>query len=50
MKVWKRALLLAASAVLLQAGTCATDFGYYLMQALASELVEQAVNAATSGT
>ncbi len=46
MKKWKWAALALSGGVLLQTSTC-SDFGYYLMQALATQLVTAVLNAAT---
>lgn len=50
MKKIKLAALLATSGLLLQLGTCATDFGYYILQALATQLISGAVGVAAGAT
>jgi hypothetical protein len=47
MKAWKWTALALAGGVLLQLGACATDLGYYLLQALATQLATAALTAAT---
>jgi hypothetical protein len=47
MKVWKWAALTLSGGVLLQYNTCSTDFAYYIMQALATQIVTALLNAAT---
>lgn len=46
MKAWKWIALSGAGALLLQAGACATDLAYYVMQAIATQLVSAALTAA----
>ncbi len=38
MRRWKWAALAASGALLLQLGTCATDFAYMLLQGVATQL------------
>ncbi len=47
MKAWKCTLLALSGGVLLQAGSCATDFGYLIMQALATQLAAALLSGAT---
>jgi len=47
MKAWKCAFLALSGGVLLQAGSCATDFGYLIMQALATQLAAALLSGAT---
>ncbi len=49
MKAWKATALFVSGGLLLQLGSCATDFMYYLMQALATQLVSGLLNAAAGG-
>jgi hypothetical protein len=49
MKKWKWIALVLSGGVLLQTSTC-SDFGYYLMQALATQVVTLILNAATGTT
>ncbi len=49
MKKWKWAALMLSGGMLLQTSTC-SDFGYYLMQALATQIVTVILNAATGTT
>jgi hypothetical protein len=46
MKAWKWAALTLSGGILLQTSTC-SDFGYYVMQAVATQLVTVLLNAAT---
>lgn len=46
MKKWKYAMLALSGGVLLQAGSCATDFGYLIMQALATQIAAALVSGA----
>ncbi len=46
MKRWKWAALALSGGILLQASTC-SDFGYYVMQALATQLVTVLLDTAT---
>jgi len=50
MKAWKATALFLSGGLLLQLGSCATDFMYYLMQALATQLISSLLNAATGGS
>lgn len=47
MTAWKCALLALSGGVLLQAGTCATDVGYLMVQALATQLAAALRSGAT---
>ncbi|MEW6251491.1 MAG: hypothetical protein AB1716_12645 [Planctomycetota bacterium] len=51
MRAWKWMGLFVAGGLLLQLGTCATDFMYFVMQNLATQfasaIVEQTVGATT---
>lgn len=50
MKAWKWTALALSGGVLLQLSTCASDFGYYVMQALATQIVTGIVSATAGGT
>ena len=47
MKARKWIALALAGGFLLQLGACATDLGYYLLQALATQIASAALTAAT---
>ncbi len=48
MKLAKWTVLVMSSGVLIAFGSCATDFLYFVMQSVASQLASSAVTAATS--
>ncbi len=48
MRKMKWTALVVSGGLLLQLGSCATDFGYYVLQALASQLATSAITAAAS--
>jgi hypothetical protein len=50
MKAWKWTTLVLSGGVLLQFSACASDFGYYVMQALATQIVTALASAATGTT
>ncbi len=48
MKAWKWTALVLTGGVLLQLNTCAVDLAYYVMQALATQVVSQMLTSATA--
>ena len=48
MRAWKWTALTISGGVLLQLSACASDFGYYVMQTLATQLISGILSAAGS--